>query len=170
MEMRLVGCGMKGLAILISNICSNYRKTPWLKASRSSRQPRESARAVWLESILSTSSIGGRQTELQAYWGWYILISVVQCLSHPWMDQGTSLPLLMIFPGIHGFSFSKRNQRYVKIFLNWRPWSIMPLGLISRYWDLIMEGTISVMICFPYDPKVVFRSKIQSPIIPSRME
>ena len=26
MEMRLVGCGMRGLAILISNICSNYIK------------------------------------------------------------------------------------------------------------------------------------------------
>ena len=31
--MRLVGCSMRGLAILVSNICSNYRKNTWLKAS-----------------------------------------------------------------------------------------------------------------------------------------
>ena len=30
------------------------------------------------------------------------------------MDQGTSLILLIIFQGIHGFSFSERNQKYVK--------------------------------------------------------
>ena len=67
--MKLVGYGMRGLAILISNICSNYRKNPWLKASQSSRKPLEFARAVWLENTLSTSSIGGRKTELHAYWG-----------------------------------------------------------------------------------------------------
>ena len=51
MEMKLVGCGMRSLDISISNICSNYRKTSWLKASRSSRQPLEFARAVWLENL-----------------------------------------------------------------------------------------------------------------------
>ena len=38
--------GMRGLAIFISNICSNYKKNPRLKASRSSRQARESERVV----------------------------------------------------------------------------------------------------------------------------
>ena len=166
--MKLVGYGMRGLAISISNIWNNYRKNPWLKASWSLRQPLEIARAVWLENTLSTSSIEGRQTELHAYWGWHILISAVWCLSHPWMDQGFFLLLFMIFQGIHGFSFSKRSQKYVKIFLNWRPWSKIALGLRSRSWDLIMEGIMSVISCCTYVPKLVFRSNIQFPTLPSR--
>ena len=39
MEMKLLGCGMKGLAILMSNSCSNDKKNPWLKASWSLKQP-----------------------------------------------------------------------------------------------------------------------------------
>ena len=168
MGMRLAGCGMRGLAILILNICSNYKKNPWLKASQSSRLPPEFARAVWLENTPSTSSIGGRKTELQAYWGWYILISAVRFLSHPWMYQGIFLLLLIIFQGTHGSSFSKRSLKYVKFFMNWRPWSRMPLGLRSRSWDLIMAGSMSVMSCCKYVPKVIFRSSIQFATIPSR--
>ena len=160
MEMRLVGYGMTGLAILISYIFINYRKNRWLKASQSSRQPLEFARVVLLESTLSISSIGGRQAEHHASWDWYIQISVVPCLSHPWMDKGMFWFSLMTFPDTHGSFLSKRSRKSWKNSLNWRPWLRMHLAKRSRSWDMIMAGSVSVMSYCIYVPKVVFNSNI----------
>ena len=120
MEMKLVDYGMRGSTTWTLNTCSNYRIILWLKASRSSKLPPEFARAMLLASTLSISLIEGRKAEHHAYWDWYIQISVVPCLSHPWMDQGMVSLSLMTFPNTHGSFLSKRSRKSWKNSLNWR--------------------------------------------------
>ena len=86
---------------------------------------------------------------------------------HEWIKVHYEL-LLIIFPGTHRSSLSKRSLKSVKNSLNYRPWLKMHLAKRSRYWDLIMVGSMSVMIYCIYVPKLVFISNIQSPTLPSR--
>ena len=112
----------------------------------------------------------GRQTELQAYWGWYILISVVWCLSHPWMDQGIFLLLLMIFQGTHGFSFSKRKSEVCENFSKLKALIENASGLkikILRYdngGDYVSNELLHIF------SQMVFRSNIQFPTVPNITE
>ena len=117
MEMKLVDCGMRGSAIWTSNTCRNYRIILWLKASWSSKLPLEFAMAVLLESTLSISSIGGRKAENHGSWDWYILISMVPCLSHPLMDQGTLWISLMTFRDTPGSFFIKKKSEVLETFI-----------------------------------------------------
>ena len=120
--MKVVGYGMKGLDIWISNTCNNLARKYWLMVYQTSISPKEFVRDVFMENTLNRNSTKERLKELPLLWIWSIMTSWAIFCIHQSTKRGMFLFWLMISHVSHGFTFSDKNQSSFNTSKISKPW------------------------------------------------